>query len=66
MTSDDPPFRFRYVHLPDDTDDGDGPGLVGNMFDPPVMRRLYELGESLGKSLDPWHDGPPPLDDDPQ
>ena len=58
-----PSFRFKYVAIPDQTEDGPGPGLFGAMFDPAVTRRLYDEGETLAKkSVSPWREGLPPLE----
>jgi hypothetical protein len=64
--SHDPPFRFRYVAIPDALDDAGGPRLFGSMFDPATMGRLYRAGrEAAGQPGDFWHEGLPALDDDP-
>jgi hypothetical protein len=58
-----PSFRFRYVAIPDGTDDGPGPGLFSPMFNPTVTQRLYDEGKTLAKeSSSPWREGLPPLE----
>jgi patatin-like phospholipase len=64
--SHDPPFRFRYVAVPDELDDAGGPRLFGSMFDPPTMRRLYRAGHAAAEQpRNFWREGLPALDDDP-
>jgi hypothetical protein len=61
-----PPFRFRYIAVPDELDDASGPRLFGSMFDPPTMRRLYRTGQAAAEQPGNfWIEGLPALDDDP-
>jgi predicted acylesterase/phospholipase RssA len=64
--SNDPPFQFRYISIPDGVDDSPGPSLLPRMFDPAVMTRRYEAGEALGRQTpESWDQEPPKLDNDP-
>jgi hypothetical protein len=58
-----PPFRFRFIAVPDELNDGGGPTVFGSMFDPPTMARLYQAGEAMTQRPDTfWHEGLPALD----
>lgn len=62
----DPPFAFRYLSIPPDTNEDAAPSLFTPMFDPRQMRSLYTLGVACGAAGSAWRDGPPEPDDDPR
>ena len=62
-TTHSPPYQFKYAALPDDLEDGPGPGLFSPMFDPIVTRRLYMEGAAAARRV-AWKVGLPALEDE--
>ena len=60
----EPKFVFKYISIGRDLHDSP-PTILGPVFDPPAMTKLYEVGISLGRRPESWQQGPPRPDDDP-